>query len=116
VLTIKTAPLFCVCSVYDDKGVVHMLVKIKAITPLSSYTEHTQKNGAALIVNTIITAPFFCVCPVYDDKGVEHMLVKIKAITLYPVMNITGRTSNYGLLFGFCNKSTRRASFDEQPP
>jgi phosphoglycerol transferase MdoB-like AlkP superfamily enzyme len=29
------------------------------------YTEHTQKNGAVLIVNTILTAPFFCVCPVY---------------------------------------------------
>jgi hypothetical protein len=27
-------------------------------------TEHTQKNGAVLIVNTIKTAPFFCVCPV----------------------------------------------------
>jgi hypothetical protein len=30
-----------------------------------TYTGHTQKNGAGLIVNTITTAPFFCICPVY---------------------------------------------------
>ena len=30
-----------------------------------TYTGHTQKNGAVLIVFTIETAPFFCVCPVY---------------------------------------------------
>jgi hypothetical protein len=27
-----------------------------------SYTGHTQKNGAVLIVNTNKNAPFFCVC------------------------------------------------------
>jgi hypothetical protein len=35
------------------------------VTYISTYTGHTQKNGAVLIVNTIKTAPFFCVCPVY---------------------------------------------------
>ena len=29
-----------------------------------TYTGHTQKNGAVLIVFTIKTAPFFCVYPV----------------------------------------------------
>jgi hypothetical protein len=31
---------------------------------MQTYTGHTQKNGAVLIVNTIKNAPFFCVCPV----------------------------------------------------
>ena len=30
-------------------------------------TEHTQTNGAVLIVNTIKTAPFFCVYLVHDE-------------------------------------------------
>jgi hypothetical protein len=35
---------------------------------ITTYTGHTQKNGAVLILFTIKTAPFFCVCPVYVYK------------------------------------------------
>jgi hypothetical protein len=37
---------------------------IDNVQDLNSYTGHTQKNVAFLIVFTIKTAPFFCVCPV----------------------------------------------------
>jgi hypothetical protein len=33
-----------------------------------TYTGHTQKNGAVLIVNTIKTAPFFFVFPVFKNS------------------------------------------------
>ena len=35
---------------------------------LTTYTGHTQKNGAVLKVKTNKTAPFFYVCPVYIYK------------------------------------------------
>jgi hypothetical protein len=35
--------------------------------PPVTYTGHTQKNDAVLIVIPIETAPFFCVCPVFTN-------------------------------------------------
>jgi hypothetical protein len=34
-----------------------------------TYTGHTQKNGAVLILKTIKNAPLFCVLPVHGANG-----------------------------------------------
>jgi hypothetical protein len=46
----------------------------KTVSPsLYVYTEHTQNNGADLIVNTIKTAPFFYVCPVHTHETLNSV-------------------------------------------
>jgi hypothetical protein len=47
---------------------------------INTYTGRTQKNGAALIVNTIKTAPFFCVCPVFK---LSIIIIRLCSIEVY---------------------------------
>jgi hypothetical protein len=60
----------------------NLLYKLSSLTTHTkrlshTYTGHTQKNGAALIVFTIKTAPFFCVCPVYTSRAVTRQSTKL---------------------------------------
>jgi hypothetical protein len=54
------------CSMYSKLLQIFLVIYAWSFNNTTLYyTEHTQNNGAVLIVFNIKTAPFFCVCPVF---------------------------------------------------